>query len=155
MTDSRSQEERKTRQICTFAEEYLYGLTTWSWSGKSNEEVYKETLELHKFDDDIRDQIEQTKSLIEIVKGGIWITLPIISVEEVVIELQTDIDDLTELISILRTRKIVSIYERNPAENVDANEVTDFEQLRYSYFIVINWHFADELIWPFLGPPNT
>ena len=71
MTDSCSKEERKTRQICTFAEEYLYGLTTGSWSGKSNEEVYKETFELNDFDDDIKDQIEQTKSLIDMVKGGI------------------------------------------------------------------------------------
>ena len=138
MTDSCSKEERKTRQICTFAEEYLYGLTTGSWSGKSNEEVYKETFELNDFDDDIKDQIEQTKSLIDMVKGGIWITLPTVSVEEVVIELQTDVSDLTELINILRTRKIVSIYERNPAENVDACEVIHIEQLKYSYFIVIN-----------------
>ena len=137
MADSRTEEEQKT-QICTFAEEYLYGLTTGSWSGKSNEEVYNETIEMNEFGNEVMDRIEQTKSLIDMVKGGIWITLPTVSIEEVVIELQTDIDDLTELIEVLRSRKIVSIYDRNPAENLDAQETTKLENLSYSYFIVIN-----------------
>ena len=137
MKDSLSEKEQKS-QICTFAEEYLYGLTTGSWNGKSNEEVYKETVEMNEFEKDIMDQVKQTKSLIDMVKGGIWITLPTVTVEEVVVELQTDIDDLTELINILRSRNIVSIYDRNPAENVNAYELTDIENLRFDYFIVIN-----------------
>ena len=56
MADSRTQEEQKT-QICTFAEEYLYGLTTGSWSGKSNEEVYNETFEINEFNEEIIDRI--------------------------------------------------------------------------------------------------
>ena len=93
---------------------------------------------MNEFGNEIMDRIEQTKSLIDMVKGGIWITLPTVSIEEVVIELQTDIDNLTELIKILRSKKVLSIYDRNPAENLDAQETTKLENLSYSYFIVIN-----------------
>ena len=100
--------------------------------------VYKEILEVNQYAEEIREQIQQTKSLIDYMDGGLRFTLTTVSVGDVVKDLDFDLDELSNLLKILMNGEVVSLYNQFPTKTKKARKITDFQHLLFSYFVTIN-----------------
>ena len=129
-------EEEIYRQVGTFAEDYVYGLSSGLWSGEDEcNELYEMIIKMNDFDEDSFDLIKLAKLLIDLFKSET--SRNVLSTVNVLFYLDIGSDELYELVNILAAHKIVSVYEWNPIENEGIYEL-DFDRIEYSYFIGLN-----------------
>ena len=110
------------RQVCRFAEEYLYGLALGMWIDESDE-LY-EMIVKYDCDEHAMKHVELTKLLIDMFKGDV--ELSVISVKDILVHLNIEVGDLHGLVDILAADDIVSVYDRNPMKGEENDKETFF-----------------------------